>query len=340
MRSLRIIAVLSLLLCLLLTNAVAQTESTAEASTGDRGCLHQTGLVNGPTKATCSSTYRTDYYAESAASAAAADYFGLAVGGGASVSLFNGGAPASASVEAETDLTDYLYPANFPASSFLVAVYGLTANPTGSAGGWINAGVDLQPSGGVSVDCPTISQFGANSCSGQVPINPGDSVKLYAYIGAGAQVDCAPPTCGAAASGFEAGYKKPGGGKILLAVVVDGKGNRINGAKITSASGYEYPSKFASTTKLKSHPNPSTQGQTVKFTATVSSFGRSGASTGKVTFTDTTTGTTLGHTTLKAGVATFTTSALAPGTHAIVASYGGDIWSAQSKSAALNQVVN
>ena len=50
--------------------------------------------------------------------------------------------------------------------------------------------------------------------------------------------------------------------------------------------------------------------------------------------------TTLGTGTLSGGAATFTTSALAVGTHSITAAYGGDASFAASTSAALSQVVN
>jgi hypothetical protein len=340
MRSLRFLAVLWLLLCVLLTNAVAQqTDSAADIGLGNGGksCRHDSGFLSGPTHATCSSSYSTEYFWESGVSGASANYSGLAIAGNSTAEVFDPGFDASATAAANAELIDWLFPTDFPSGSFLFVAYGLVASPTGSSRGQVTAGASLQPKGGKTVDC-TIDQFGRNSCAAQVGINTGDSVQLTAYLSGVSQVSCDFPCDGA--SGFEAGYKAPGGASVLLAAIVDGKGNRVKNAKITSASGHRYPSKFASTTKLKSHPNPSTQGQPVKFTATVSSFGRSGAPTGKVTFTDRTTGTTLGHATLKAGVATLRTSALPSGSHAIVAAYGGDIWSAWSQSAALNQVVN
>jgi cyclophilin family peptidyl-prolyl cis-trans isomerase len=77
---------------------------------------------------------------------------------------------------------------------------------------------------------------------------------------------------------------------------------------------------------LISSANPSPQGQSVTFTAAVSSaVPGAGTPTGTVTFTDQTTGTTLGTDALDAtGTATFSTSSLSGGSHTIVASYGGD----------------
>ena len=89
------------------------------------------------------------------------------------------------------------------------------------------------------------------------------------------------------------------------------------------------------TTALRSTPNPSLQGQTVTFTATVSSSG--GTPTGTVTFYYLSTG--LGTSTLSGGVATFTTAALPEGTDLITALYNGGASFAGSTSSALSQSV-
>lgn len=92
-------------------------------------------------------------------------------------------------------------------------------------------------------------------------------------------------------------------------------------------------------TTLTSSANPSTAGQAVTFTATVTAGG-SPVTTGSVAFTD-------GGTTLAAGVAldasgtaTLTTSALSAGTHPIVADYSGAPAFTASTSNALSQVVD
>jgi hypothetical protein len=94
-------------------------------------------------------------------------------------------------------------------------------------------------------------------------------------------------------------------------------------------------SKNPTTTTLSSSLNPSTFGQKVTFTATVTSGGP--APTGNVKFLDGTI--TIGFTTLSGGVAKMTTSTLAVGTHPITAQYLGNAASAKSTSAVLNQVV-
>ncbi|MFB9262433.1 Ig-like domain repeat protein [Bradyrhizobium erythrophlei] len=94
------------------------------------------------------------------------------------------------------------------------------------------------------------------------------------------------------------------------------------------------PVKTATTTTVVSSQNPSSAGQSVAFTATVS-----GATpTGSVTFSDGST--VLGIVTLAGGVATFATSSLATGNHSITAVYGGDSSFVASTSAALVQTVN
>jgi hypothetical protein len=94
---------------------------------------------------------------------------------------------------------------------------------------------------------------------------------------------------------------------------------------------------YSTTTALTSSPNPSTHGQPVTFTATVTSSGPN-PPTGKVAFKDGTAG--IGTVLLSGGVATLTKSGLAAGTHSITAEYLGDNASAKSTSTILSQVVN
>ncbi|HTW81506.1 MAG TPA: Ig-like domain-containing protein [Terracidiphilus sp.] len=89
--------------------------------------------------------------------------------------------------------------------------------------------------------------------------------------------------------------------------------------------------------RLASSPNPSTVGQAVTFTATVTEeYG--GTATGTVTFSSGST--TLGSASLNGDIATFSDSSLAAGTYNVVAVYGGDSNFQSSTSAAVSQVVN
>ena len=97
---------------------------------------------------------------------------------------------------------------------------------------------------------------------------------------------------------------------------------------------YAY-AKTDTTVTLTSSPNPSTYGQTVTFTATVTPS----LATGSVAFKDN--GTTIGTASLSNGVATYNTSALAIGSHSMTAVYqGSSQYDGSTSSPAITQVVN
>src|SRR5262249_15461415 len=89
----------------------------------------------------------------------------------------------------------------------------------------------------------------------------------------------------------------------------------------TSAPVQQTVNKIPTSTLLVSNPNPSNFGQSVTFTATVSSANGNPPDGEAVTFKDGTT--TLGTGTLSGGVATFSTSALKRGIRNITARYVG-----------------
>jgi hypothetical protein len=88
-------------------------------------------------------------------------------------------------------------------------------------------------------------------------------------------------------------------------------------------------------TVVASSANPSTFGQSVTFTATVTSSG--GTPTGTVTFYDS--ATQLGTGTLSNGTATSPATSLSVGSHSITAIYGGDSNFASSNSSVFTQIV-
>ncbi len=94
-----------------------------------------------------------------------------------------------------------------------------------------------------------------------------------------------------------------------------------------------------STTSLTSTPNPSTTGQAVTLTATVSAVAPATAvPTGTITFRDG--ATSLGVAALVNGSASLTISTLATGSHPLTAVYSGSATFAPSTSAVVTQVVN
>jgi hypothetical protein len=104
----------------------------------------------------------------------------------------------------------------------------------------------------------------------------------------------------------------------------------------TSTAVSQVVNKATTTTTLTSSANPSTVGESVTFSATIKPQ-YSGPPGGTVTFKDGTT--TLGSVTLSSGVAKYTTTKLAKGTHSIGAAYGGSVSFATS-SATLTQTVH
>jgi len=113
-------------------------------------------------------------------------------------------------------------------------------------------------------------------------------------------------------------------------------GGDANNAAVTSAPVTVTVQLTPTTTSLISSINPATLGQSVTFTATAS--GGTPLPTGSIKFMD---GATLLGTSPVGGggVATFTTSTLTFGTHAITAVYQGDVDHAVSTSATLNEQI-
>ncbi|WP_354133814.1 IPT/TIG domain-containing protein [Bradyrhizobium sp. S3.9.1] len=122
----------------------------------------------------------------------------------------------------------------------------------------------------------------------------------------------------------------PGAGTVDVTVTTAG------GTSPTSAADRFTYLSATTTTELTSSKNPSSYGESVTFTAKVSSLG--GTPTGTVTFNDG--GTPIGTSTLSAGVATFATTTLAVGNHSITATYNVSVAFNASTSPALNQSVD
>jgi len=116
--------------------------------------------------------------------------------------------------------------------------------------------------------------------------------------------------------------------------------NGATGNWQTRIASFKFPScnlLAPTTTTLTSSLNPSNPEDSVTFTAAVSGF----APTGTIDFTDG--GSSISGCSavpIGGGSARCTTSALAPGTHPVVAKYSGDSVNAASQSMALSQVVN
>ena len=104
----------------------------------------------------------------------------------------------------------------------------------------------------------------------------------------------------------------------------------------TSSALSQTVNQIATATALGSSANPSLSGQSVTFTATVTSSG--GTPAGIVTFLDG--ATSIGTAYLSGGTAALTTADLTVGLHSITAAYGGDTNFTGSSSSAVGQTVN
>jgi len=128
------------------------------------------------------------------------------------------------------------------------------------------------------------------------------------------------------------GGLNPGTYRIQAHWCCDSGSNQYDSNFITQVMSAMMPSAAA----LTSSQNPSLQDHAVTFTATVT--GNAGPTpVGEVSFTEG--DRELGAASLSGGTATFFVPALSPGSHTIVAHYGGDETYASSISAALNQTV-
>lgn len=129
------------------------------------------------------------------------------------------------------------------------------------------------------------------------------------------------------------------GGEPLASVIVDNAGYLYGTTVIGGTTGngavFEVnPHPSLSTTVLTSTPNPSTFGQTVTFTATVTSTGGTPADGDIVVFEP------IGQAPTVNGVATYTYSALNVGTTKVTAVFQGDLNFVKSRSNTISQVVN
>jgi hypothetical protein len=150
---------------------------------------------------------------------------------------------------------------------------------------------------------------------------------------------------------------KSGGASLGSATLVNGQasvnasfstsGNRsitatyvgdANNTGSTSPALKQVVNKFTTSTSVTSSLNPSLVGQSVTFTATVSSAYGAIPDGEMVTFKDRSA--TLSTATLSGGMATLSISTLAAGSHSITVTYAGDTLFAGSATALLAQVVN
>jgi len=125
-------------------------------------------------------------------------------------------------------------------------------------------------------------------------------------------------------------------GSHTITVQYGGNGTYASGIGVLTGGQVVTSPEISTSIKLLSSLNPSVLGQSVTFTASVVSSS-SATPTGTVSFYD---GVNLLGAVTLSGLATYTTSRLSVGSHAITAVYSGDTTFAGTTSRALTQVVN
>ncbi|MGA3210861.1 MAG: beta-propeller fold lactonase family protein [Terriglobales bacterium] len=214
--------------------------------------------------------------------------------------------------------------------------------------------IDSQTVNGLAIFATTnpTPSFTAAVTSSYSPVSPPPTAVYYQLDTTQAAWQAATDASAAGANpatfGFQLGTVLPGVRVVYVYATYGDEGTPEstsrgtgNSPEIGNVTSYVFAELLPATaptttlTLLASSLNPSVQGQSVTFTATVSPL--SGPA-GTVTFYDN--GNALGVASLAAGTATYTTSTLVAGTHPITAAYSGNSGYAGSASAVLNQVVD
>jgi hypothetical protein len=305
---------------------VSDTQITATAPAGSAGTVD----VRVTTPNGTSIVAPSDRYAYGSApavsgvgpsSGAAAGGYSVTITGvnlaGASAVFFGATAAASFQVLGDT-LISVVVPAGSGGTTVDVTVTtpdGTSATGAGDQFTYVAAPVvaGVAPASGPQAGGTSVAVTGSNF-TGATAVKFGTATASFTINGATSITATAPPGTGA----------------------VDVTVTTVGGTSVTSAAdSFTYVASIATQTLLSAAPNPSAAGQSVTFTAAVTS--QSGTPTGSVTFMDGVSA--LGAGNLNAGVASFTTAALTTGAHAITAVYAGAGAFSASTSAALTQNV-
>ena len=228
--------------------------------------------------------------------------------------------------------------ATLSTSSLTVGAHSITA----SYGGDNSYNVSTSPAVSETVNTATKTNTNLNLASNLNPSTPGQIVTITATISPSAATGAVTFFDG----GVSIGSGTLSGGIASLSTSSLSVGSHSIQANYGGDSNYNgtispiltqtvnTSTKTNTTMGLASSLNPSTPGQSVTFTATVSPATASGT----VTFFDG--AITLGSGALSGGIATFSTSGLAAGSHSITATYGGNASYNSSTSSALLQSVS
>src|SRR5438309_1777811 len=232
--------------------------------------------------------------------------------------------------------------ASLTISTLALGSHSLTAVYSGSA----TFGASTSPVVNQVVNAPAAAATSTTINSTPNPSSLGQTVTLSATVTSGAGVPTGTVTFRDGATALGTVTLVNGSASLDVTTLVVGSHSltaAFNGnatfAASTSAVRTQTVNAGNSSTSLTSSPNPSTVGQTVTLSSTVSAVApATGVPTGTVTFRDG--ATSLGVVTLVNGSASLSISTLAAGSHSLTAVYSGDASFAASTSATVTQIVN
>src|SRR3989454_480188 len=232
--------------------------------------------------------------------------------------------------------------ASLTISTLVVGSHSLTAVYSGSA----TFATSTSPTVNQVVNAPAAAATSTTINSTPNPSSLGQTVTLSATVTSGAGVPTGTVTFRDGATTLGTVTLVNGSASLNVTTLAVGSHSltaAFNGnatfAASTSAVRTQTVNAGNSSTSLTSTPNPSTVGQTVTLSSTVSAVApATGVPTGTVTFRDG--ATSLGVVTLVNGSASLSISTLAAGSHALTAVYSGDASFAASTSPTVTQVVN
>jgi hypothetical protein len=232
-----------------------------------------------------------------------------------------GGSPATAT---------YSTSSLIPGSHTISASYSADANCTDSTSNvltqtvkMVGSGLSLASSQNPSAQAQPVNFTATVTCPNFTPTG----TVTFTIDG----VAGTPVTLSGGAATFTTSSLNPGSHSVSASYLGD-----ANCIASTSSTLTQFVGVAGSTTTVSSSQNPSVQGQSVTFSATVACPGFT--PTGTVTFTvDDTVGTAV---TVSGGTATYTPSTLTAGSHSVTAAYSGDGNCGPASSTVLTQVVN
>jgi N-acetylneuraminic acid mutarotase len=208
----------------------------------------------------------------------------------------------------------------------ITAVYSGSANYAGSTSAAVAQTVNKAASSLMLASSANPSTFG-QSVVLTATMSPGAATGTVQFLDGATSLGTAALASGSATLAISTLTA----GAHSITAVYSGDANFLTS---TSAAVAQTVNKVASSVTLASSANPSTAGQSVTFTATVSPA----SATGTVQFLDG--ATSLGTATLASGSATLAISTLTAGAHSITAVYSGDANYLTGTSAAVAQTVN